>query len=111
MSTVYAQPEKFGLTTVGEIEWSEPDYSFDLTVVWRAGDGTLYWGDDSGCSCPSPYEDVESLGDLSTGSFFDFAEHVNARLAEMRSAAYASDLAYAEPRVVELLMRLRSGGA
>lgn len=35
---LYYQPEQFGLTTLGEIEWSEPCYDFDLTAVWIDAD-------------------------------------------------------------------------
>ncbi len=64
---VYYDPEKFGLTVVGEVDDPGASYSFDKFVVWRAEDGTLYWDQDSGCSCPSPFEDVRSLSDLKTG--------------------------------------------
>lgn len=61
---VYYQAEHFGLLQIGEIQWSEPDYSFDIGVVWVDTAGTLYYGQDSGCSCPSPFEDFTSLDDL-----------------------------------------------
>lgn len=64
MSEIYSQPEKYGLRTIGEIEWSDGCYQFDLTVVWQdTASGTLYFGDDSGCSCPSPFE-VKGRNDL-----------------------------------------------
>lgn len=56
---IYYDPEKFGLATVGEVEWSDGCYQFDLTVVWRdVATGALFFADDSGCSCPSPYQDT-----------------------------------------------------
>jgi hypothetical protein len=61
---VYYQPEKFDLTPIGEIEWSSGSYEFDLTVVWRHEDGRLFYANDSGCSCPSPFENYTSLDDL-----------------------------------------------
>ncbi len=64
---VYYNPEKFGLEKVGEVDDPGACYSFDIFAVWRAADGTLYWGQDSGCSCPSPFEDVRGLEDLETG--------------------------------------------
>ena len=73
---VYNSPEKFGLTEVGQIDWAEQDYSFDMTVVWKDENGKLYWADDSGCSCPSPFEDFHSLDQLETGSFFDLAHYL-----------------------------------
>lgn len=45
-----------GLTQVAEIDLSEPDYSFDLLGIWKDANGGYYLGTDSGCSCPSPWE-------------------------------------------------------
>jgi len=60
MSNIYYDPEKHGLRTVGEVEWSEPCYDFNLTVVWQDVDtGAYYYASDSGCSCPSPFEDYD----------------------------------------------------
>ena len=66
---LYYQPEQFGLTMLGEIEWSEPCYDFDLTAVWVDADKKLYWASDSGCSCPSPFEGFTSVADAETGDF------------------------------------------
>lgn len=103
-SYIYWNPEDFGLSVVGEIQWTEPCCDFDLTVLWRDATGKLYWGDDSGCSCPMPFEAVKSLDDLETGSFHQFAEHVNARLRAERDSG--ND--YAAAQVVELLAKVRS---
>jgi hypothetical protein len=57
--SMYSRPEKFGLTTIGEIDWEVESYSYDLTVVWiRNSDGRLLYADDYGCSCPTPFEDI-----------------------------------------------------
>jgi hypothetical protein len=41
------------------------DYEWSITVVWKdTNTGKLYLGDDSGCSCYGPWEDVHSLSDL-----------------------------------------------
>lgn len=57
MSNIYYDPEKFGLRTIGEVEFSSGSYEFDTTVVWQDVEtGALYVGDDSGCSCPCPFE-------------------------------------------------------
>lgn len=63
MSNIYYNPEKFGLRIIGEIE-KEPEYDFDMLVVWQHNDGRLFYGQDSGCSCPSPFEDYGSLEEL-----------------------------------------------
>lgn len=66
MSNIYYQPEDFGLETVGQIDFSDGNYCFNYRVIWRRlSDGQLLTGADSGCSCPSPFEDVRHDGDLS----------------------------------------------
>lgn len=60
----YYNPEKFGLEIIGEFEFSEPSYSFDTLVVWKEGRGRYWIGMDSGCSCPSPFEDVTDINSL-----------------------------------------------
>lgn len=61
---VYYQPEHFGLTQVAEIDYSTGSYEFDLRVIWRHEGGALYTARDAGCSCPSPFEDYQSLESL-----------------------------------------------
>jgi hypothetical protein len=53
---IYYSPEKFGLTQVGMIDWSDGNYQFDYTVVWQDNAGNFFYGDDAGCSCPLPFE-------------------------------------------------------
>lgn len=61
---VYYSPEQFNLRTIGEVEFSSGSYEFDLTVIWQdVTTGELYYFDDSGCSCPSPFGST-SLSDL-----------------------------------------------
>lgn len=67
MSNIYYSPEDFGLEPFAELELSEPDYSFDILMVWRhIKSGTLMWMSDSGCSCPSPFEDYSDIDELPT---------------------------------------------
>lgn len=61
---IYYNPQDFGLEIVGDFEFSEPDYSFDMCVVWKETRGSYWIGCDSGCSCPSPFEDVRSKDEL-----------------------------------------------
>jgi hypothetical protein len=61
---VYGQPEKFGLKTVTEVS-PYLSYEFDMLVFWQdIATGELYYGRDSGCSCPSPFETFTSRDDL-----------------------------------------------
>lgn len=46
-----------GFTFIGEMEWANESYSFDMTGVWqRDSDLTLWTADDTGCSCPAPWD-------------------------------------------------------
>lgn len=55
---VYYSPEKYGLRTIGEIDFSSGSYEFDILVVFQDVEtGKFYYAEDSGCSCPSPFED------------------------------------------------------
>lgn len=96
----YYSPEKFGLTTVGEIEWEEPCYSFDTTVVLKDSNDVLYWASDQGCSCPMPFEDHDFPRQWRSGTFFDLADELSRRAGNDPSG-------YAAPQIVELLARLR----
>lgn len=61
---VYYDPEKLGLEIVDELDYGA-SYEFDKLVVWRRkSDGELRWGTDSGCSCPTPFEDIDGFEDL-----------------------------------------------
>lgn len=64
---IYYQPEKHLLTVVAEWDYSDKCYQFDKRIVWRNQAGELLTARDSGCSCPSPFEDI-SLSDLTSVS-------------------------------------------
>jgi hypothetical protein len=103
---IYFDPQEVGLTTIGEIDWSSGDYCFDYTVVWqRAFDGKFVYAEDSGCSCPSPFEDtgIEDLVILrKRGGLNDFKAHCEQRQGE------GSDRSV---EVAELLERMHAAGA
>lgn len=75
---VYSSPEKHGLMMVAELDDPEASYSFDLLVVWQHEDGRLFYGTDSGCSCPSPfeYQPLDSLTVITDDSWPEFTESV-----------------------------------
>lgn len=64
-NNVYYHPEKYGLRTIGELDPAE-SYEFDTFVVFQEveGDRRFFWAHDSGCSCPTPFEDLAGIGDL-----------------------------------------------
>lgn len=62
----YYSPEKCGLKVIDSIEGGL-SYEFDMVVVWQdLKSKKYYWGSDSGCSCPTPFEDVHRMSDLAT---------------------------------------------
>lgn len=62
---IYYSPEKFGLEVIAHIDWDNEAYQFNQTVVWRdKKTGQVYMAHDSGCSCPSPFENFNSVDDL-----------------------------------------------
>lgn len=69
MSNVYYDPEAFGLTMVDSLDIAG-SYEFDIFAVWTDGK-RLYWASDTGCSCPTPFENFHSTADLCTGSKAD----------------------------------------
>lgn len=73
--SVYSHPDDFGLRLLGEAE-VEPCYDYDKFVAWeRVADGRVLIGTDSGCSCPSPFEDqgVAALAEIGSYEEFDRA--------------------------------------
>ena len=61
--------ESEGVTDLGTIDLREPHYSFYLAWVLGTPEG-FYLGTDSGCSCPTPFENYRSLADF-TGPLTD----------------------------------------
>ncbi len=108
---IYYDPEKFGLEQVGEIDFSSGAYEFDLTVVWRrVSDDALVYAEDSGCSCPSPFEStgVDELIVLRKGvnGLNDFKAAM-----EKRDAAAYDEPGSRGPQIVALLERMHAAGA
>lgn len=96
------QPEAFGLTVIGDVEWSQPCYSFDTTVVSVDDKGTFYVYSDSGCSCPMPFERFTSLdsADLITSNVAD----VIALLQKGQGESHEKE--FSGPQVVDLISKL-----
>ncbi len=63
MKNIYSDPSDFGMTLVGEAELSDGSYQFDMTLVLTDGE-SFYYVQDSGCSCPMPFEDVTGIDGL-----------------------------------------------
>lgn len=80
MSNVYYVPDNLGLTVVAEIEYSDQSYCFDTRVVWKDTSGKLYTARDSGCSCPTPFEDYTTLESIDTFNMDELRSEVDAEL-------------------------------
>lgn len=79
-SNPYYDPDKSGLEKVAELDFSSGAWEFDLTVVWtKKGEKKFYWADDSGCSCPSPFENYNEEEQLQSGGFKEIRNHLNSR--------------------------------
>jgi hypothetical protein len=60
----YNSPEKLGLTILGQLYDPNSYYDFHDLIVWAHNDGRIFYATDSGCSCPSPFEDYNTLASL-----------------------------------------------
>lgn len=82
---VYSQPDKFGLTILHVLDDPESCYSFQLLVVWIADNtGQLFYAEDSGCSCPEPFEDagLDDLIEITPSTYDAFAAELDTHPAE-----------------------------
>lgn len=61
----YYNPEELGLEVVTYLEDPGACYDFDMFAIWfHPEQKVFYYAQDSGCSCPSPFEDYTSLESL-----------------------------------------------
>jgi len=57
MTTIYHSPENYGLEVVGHLYEPNLCYEFHVLGVWKHTEsGVIFWGEDSGCSCPLEFE-------------------------------------------------------
>jgi len=60
----YYNPKECGLEIFDEVE-TGGSYEFDTLVIFKKlDDNTLWYAQDSGCSCPTPFESFNSLASL-----------------------------------------------
>lgn len=79
-SSVYDSPESVNWETIGEVNWWEDSWSYDLTVLWRdKSSGTFYWGSDTGCSCSRPFDFAVGLESFYAGNKWDFMAYLNCK--------------------------------
>jgi len=89
-NNAYDNPEKHGLVLLGDIEWSRESYEFNMTAVWHEpATGAFYWADDSGCSCPSPFETYDNVADLTKAERTqNLIDHLNAKVEANSGGRY-----------------------
>lgn len=57
--SIYYDPERYGAEILGDVD-TIGGYEFNMLAVFRRkDDGALFWGEDAGCSCYSPFEGDE----------------------------------------------------
>lgn len=68
----YYYPEKQSLKVFESID-TAGSYEFDIFCIWEDSDGKLFWDTDSGCSCPTPFEDHGlDLKEITAETYYSF---------------------------------------
>lgn len=61
----YSNPENCGLTLLATLEDPNASYDFDTIIfVKDNATGGVYGAHSAGCSCPTPFEEVNGLPDM-----------------------------------------------
>lgn len=59
----YYDPAKLGLVILAQMDEPNLSYQFNQFVVWQhIASGRVFYAQDSGCSCPTPFEDFDFNG-------------------------------------------------
>lgn len=89
---------------IGEIDFSDGDYQFDMTVIWlREDDGTFVYAEDEGCSCPIPFEDHSIDMVMEIASLDEIKTHLESR--QQGVGEYDRSM-----EIVEMIERLHAEG-
>lgn len=106
-TSVYYNPEKYGLEIIGEVDFSDGCWQFDSLVVWRRiEDGQLFYGEDSGCSCPSPFEDVADVHGLVTATPHEIAKRIGERQVDNAALSWRGN--YGQQEGTDLISKVMS---
>ena len=71
---VYYDPEKSGLEIFKFID-TAGSYEFDMFVIWKKkDDGRLFYATDSGCSCPTPFENCYEIDEITNETLYNFEQ-------------------------------------
>ncbi len=69
----YYSPHLCGLQILESINTAN-SHEFDMFAVWiKLDDNTLWWDTDSGCSCPTPFENGHhDLKEITEATYYNF---------------------------------------
>jgi hypothetical protein len=101
LSNIYYDPEAYGLTPIAEIDYSSGSYEFDIRVVWKDRSGVLWTARDSGCSCPTPFED-HNLSTIDRVDTSALREEIHAQLSEDYGVYITPEEAHSFLRIVQV---------
>jgi hypothetical protein len=105
--SIYYSPEDHGLTIVGGVELSDACYQFDTVVLFRNAEGALFYAQDAGCSCPSPFEDFTSVDDLTPCTLQEFQAYVEPLVKQKEDWYGEAEASRMQGELVDLLIRAR----
>lgn len=72
------------------VQWGESNYDFDQSAVFRNTEtGELFYATDTGCSCPSPFEDIRESDLTKITRLQDWIDHTDERLQGRNYGYYA----------------------
>ena len=99
---MYYNPERYGLTVIGEVSWHLPSYDFDFTLVLADEEGTLWWSRDSGCSCPAPFEDHKFPDDFLPGTLTELIANLYRVLEDQAEYCSEEEYEYANNQIAQI---------
>lgn len=100
----YYNPEKCDVTLLVTIDEPNMWYEFNKTIIVKDNPtGEIYAASDSGCSCPTPFENIYGLNQMThLRNMRDFDEFFNQK--NHRVERYSpSDILSARRKVAEIL--------
>lgn len=109
MSNIYSNPEDFGLSIVKSHD-TVGGYGFNTVVVfrWDAWGPVKYFvAHDSGCSCPSPFEDIKLPHLTEVCTLADVDRFAREKWADLNDAWYGDEDKPLDQAVAALMDGLR----
>lgn len=107
---IYTDPEAYGLTAFGDVDFSSGCYEFDRLVVWTDQDGQYVYAEDSGCSCPEPFGSID-MRTVTRATPHEIAARLQAK-AQERWDTYGDGVeGYGAAAMADLIGRLMANRA